>query len=50
VKQVMPPNTDLELDEKEVETTVRDAVKDAVKDAVRGIVEHTAAEQGTDKK
>ena len=50
VKQVMPPNTDLELDDKEVETTVRDAVKDAVKDAVRGIVEHTAAEQGTDKK
>ena len=39
VKDVMPPDTNLDVDYKEVEENVKDAVKEAVQDVVKGAVE-----------
>jgi len=39
VKDVMPPDTNLDVDYKEVEENVKDAVKEAVQEVVKGAVE-----------
>jgi len=39
VKDVMPPDTHLDVDYKEVEENVKDAVKEAVQNVVKGAVE-----------